>query len=324
MSVTMHPVHPTRKHHPHSKLLLFEAFLFLAFTIILFLVIGSVTNANPGAVLVAFMPALVFAIALIALIQTDHFEVNYTWMVFAIILVIAGILYVVTPVASGFDLGTILLMNAVLMGIALAVMHSSYTHEPTIHEHELHRHAEIHAAHRAAEKQPKHEVHEHHVVHHHVAKQEPLPVKEEEDEVSTVVHSIEDKVKALNFVIGRVYSVYKGGSERMRNRVRVDKDWYGEFNAIGAHDTKRRRAEALVLLSKIKDRLDLLEKTERDVFGEEHGSLRNLSRSADGSDTVIDVLVRNDKDPVRRYYDGARGFCEEGIKKLSAGQDPHA
>ena len=320
----MHPVHPTRKAHPHSKLLLFEAFCYLGFTIFLFLILGAATDANPAAVLLAFFPAVVFGIVLIALLQTDHFEVSYTWLAFTMLLVIAGLVYFTVPTGQGLDIATVLLMNAIIMGVGLATMHVSYAHEPVIHEHELHRHAEIHAQHRSAERDA---VHEHHVVHHHVTEPVKEPVKQQvkdtvvEDEVATVVQSIEDKIKALNFVIGRVYSVYKGGTERLRNKIRVDKAWYEDFNVIDHKDSARRRAEALVLLGKIKDRLDVLEKSEQSVFGEEHTKLRNLARNPNGTDKVIDVLIRNDKDPAKQYYDGARSFCEDGIKKLSTGKN---
>jgi hypothetical protein len=140
------------------------------------------------------------------------------------------------------------------------------------------------------------------------------------DEIETVIHSIEDKVKALNFVIGRVYSVYHGGSERLRNKIRIDKAWYAEFNTIDEKDAARRRAQAIVLVGKIKDRLELLQQSERSVFGEETDKLKNIDHEPSGKDKIIDVLIRNDKDPVRTYYDGALSFCSDAIKKLTAGK----
>jgi hypothetical protein len=301
----MHPVHPTRKHHPHSRLLVIEAFIFLAFTLFLFFIVGAATNANPAAVLLGFAPSIIFAIAVIALIQTDYFQPAYSWLVLVVTLVIAALVYftVPSPLVQGIDAGTVLLMNAILSSVALAVFHQSYTHEETVHEHDLPR--VQHITHPVAHATPIHTP----VVHEHAL---------HDEDVGAVVHSIEDKVKALNFVIGRVYSVYKGGTERMRSRIRIDKAWYEDFNRIDHADNNRRRAEAVVLLGKIHDRLSLLEKAERDVFGDEHSKLRNLARDPNGSDSIIDVLVRNDKDPVKQYYDGASTYCADAMKKLGS------
>jgi hypothetical protein len=283
----MHALHPYRKAHPHSRLLTIQATIYLVCVVLLFLLLGSVTDAHPGAVLLAFFPALAFGIILIVLIETDHFFPTYNYLVLIALLVIAGLAYFVMP--SGLDVGTVLVLNAILMTIALLVLHSSYAHEePVVAAHPL-----------------KEETVVHHV--HHV---------EKPTEIVDVIHSIEDKVKALNFVIGRVYSVYHGGTDRLRNKIRIDKAWYDSFNEIDEGDIEKRKHEAIVLLQKIKARLDLLQKSERDVFGDDVEDLKNIVHDKNGKDKIIDVLVKNDKDPVEKYYDGARTFCEDALKTL--------
>jgi hypothetical protein len=259
---------------------------------------------------------------MIILIQTNHFQPAYNWLVMVSFLVAFGLIFflVQSPLVQGLDTLTVLAMNAILMTVALLIMHTSYANERPVHEHTLAERWEeekkpekhVHVIERVIEK-PAHATHT--TVHVH---------NPPEEEVDQVVHSIEDKVKALNFVIGRVYSVYHGGSERLRNKIRVDKAWYADFNTIDAKDSERRRAQAIVLLGKIKDRLELLQKSERSVFGDDVDKLKNIQHAPGGSDAIIDVLVRNDKDPVRRYYDGALSFCSDGVRKLNAGKNVDA
>jgi hypothetical protein len=288
----MHPIHPYRKAHPHSRLLTIESIIYLACVVALFLVLGAATNADPGAVLLAFFPALVFGVILLILIQTDHFYPLYNGLILVMLLVAASLVYFLLPQAHGIDAGTALVMNGILMGVALAVLHSSYAHEHPIIEGE-----------------PVEEVVETKVVHHvhHV---------EQPKEIAEYIHSIEDKVKALNFVIGRVYSVYHGGTESLRNKIRIDKTWYDTFNHVDGSDAIKQKHEAIALLKKIKARLDLLQKSEKEVFGDAVAQLKNIAHNNAGTDAIIDVLVRNDKDPVLQYYDGARTFCDEALKVL--------
>jgi hypothetical protein len=290
----VHPIHPYRKAHPHSKLLTIESVIYLGFVVFLFMLLGYVTNANPGAVVLAFFPALAFGIILIILVETDHFFPTYNWFVMVGLLVIAAIMYFILPAASGLDVGTVLVMNGLLMAVALTILHSSFAHEQPVHEHTV-----IH------QEQKEHVVHH---VHHHEAPKE----------IDEVIHSIEDKVKALNFVIGRVYSVYHGGTDQLRNKLRIDKTWYDDFNQIDRTDIDKRKHEAIVLLQKIKARLDLLQRTEKDVLGNELAQLKNIQHDPAGNDKIITVLVKNDKDPVQRYYDGAMSFCEDALKILRA------
>ncbi len=299
----MHQIHPYRRAHPHSRLLTIEGILFLAFTVFLFLIVGAATNAQPGSVLLAFTPSVVFAIVLVLLVQTDHFMPTYNWFVLIGILALSAIAFVMLPAGQGLDVGTVLLLNALLMAIALTIMHSSYVHEqPIVSQHAPVVHKESHVVHH---------------VHHEAAPVQHANVQAPK-EINDVIHSIEDKIKALNFVIGRVYSMYHGGSEKLRNKIRIDKRWYDEFNQIPETDLEKRRHEAIVLVQKIEARLAILQQSEREVFGEEVQALKNIQHAPTGEDSIISVLVRNDKDPVQQYYDGAQQFCKDALSVLKA------
>jgi len=134
------------------------------------------------------------------------------------------------------------------------------------------------------------------------------------------IQTIEDKCKALNFVIGRVYRASNGGTKGLREKIKVPSEWYNEFNAIKPEEVREQRDLAIDLLTRIEERLMLLLKPEKDVFSKaEVKALHTLARDGYGRDRIIDVLSINDSDPVEDYYLGARDFCKrvkEGLAKL--------
>lgn len=130
-----------------------------------------------------------------------------------------------------------------------------------------------------------------------------------DEDLPSFIASIEDKGKALNFTIGRVYNAYHGGSKQLRDRVKIEQEWYDQFSHLPSDPSKIDFEALISLIRRIEGRLKLLEKTEAEVFGEAHKGFKNLVRDATGKDRVIDVLDRNDKDPVKTYVDGALEFC---------------
>lgn len=143
--------------------------------------------------------------------------------------------------------------------------------------------------------------------------------------ISEYVASIEDKSKALNFVIGRVYSVHKGGTKTMREKIMVSPELYNEFSDIMQEkqnideiNNKDKLIKAVYMANKIEERLKEMLKTENEVFGNSQNNLKNLDRNPTGTDRIIDVLIKNDKDPVESYYKGALEFCRKLKEKLNA------
>jgi len=123
------------------------------------------------------------------------------------------------------------------------------------------------------------------------------------DNLEEYIQSIEDKAKALNFVIGRVYSNRNGGSKQIRNRLKIKSEWYNEFSTLDFANKER----AGILIKNILNRLNQLFSKEKDII--EIANLKNLKRNPDGEDVLIDILIRNDKDPTRTYFESAMDFC---------------
>ncbi|PIN80872.1 hypothetical protein COV13_02875 [Candidatus Woesearchaeota archaeon CG10_big_fil_rev_8_21_14_0_10_32_9] len=143
-----------------------------------------------------------------------------------------------------------------------------------------------------------------------IIKSSPLTIKE-------YISSIEDKSKALNFVIGRVYNKYHGGSKELREIISIKPDWYNEFSESMQNEEKPDKKRMLQILSNFENKLDLLEKTEKEVFGDKFIlSLKNLERNKYGTEQILNVLMKNDKDPVESYYKGAKEFCAKLKEEL--------
>lgn len=143
--------------------------------------------------------------------------------------------------------------------------------------------------------------------------QKPLVIQTAPPTPTTIreyIASIEDKSKALNFVIGRVYNKYHGGSKELREIISIKPDWYNEFSETMQNEEKPDKKRMLQILDNFENKLGLLEKTEREVLGEKHiSTLKNLDRQKYGDEKILDVLMKNDKDPVESYYKGAKDFC---------------
>lgn len=123
------------------------------------------------------------------------------------------------------------------------------------------------------------------------------------------MQGIEDKCKALNFVIGRVYSDKNGGDKEMREKLKINKELYNEFSKIMSNYTVAKKESALLLTEKILNHLNTLFSTEKDIFKEKCAKLKNIKRDSDSKSKIIEVLIKNDKDPVRTYFEGAMDNC---------------
>ncbi len=135
--------------------------------------------------------------------------------------------------------------------------------------------------------------------------------KDPKEELQEYIHSIEDKSKALNFAIGRVYNHYHGGNKKLREKIQIDSELYNEFSLMGIGEGEIDKEKLKNLIKQIEKKLILYQNTEKEVFGTNANLLRNIIRDPDGTDKIIDVLDHNDKDPVRSYYEGALEFCQK-------------
>ena len=147
--------------------------------------------------------------------------------------------------------------------------------------------------------------------------------------IKEFISSIEDKSKAINFVIGRVYNKYHGGSKEMRDLISIKSDWYNEFSDILKNEDgenknieqirdKDKLVNMLYVVNKIYERLLLLKQTEKGIFGTKSDNLKNLDRERAGTQPIIEVMKKNDKDPVESYHQSALQMCGLLKEKLNS------
>ncbi|HII71863.1 TPA: hypothetical protein HA265_03860, partial [Candidatus Woesearchaeota archaeon] len=129
-------------------------------------------------------------------------------------------------------------------------------------------------------------------------------------EVQVSLRSIEDKCKALNFVIGRVYADKRGGSPEIREKIHIPREMYNEFSEIIQHPKKAEAAKLMKVLRLILAKLEQMELEEGSVFKPKKGRIP-LERQK--GDPVLAVLARNDNDPVIDYHAEAKLICQKLI-----------
>jgi len=270
-------------------------FLFLVLLLVLFT--AAAGNNSIFLVLMGFFPTVL--VIIISLLIYDQY-IEQRKMLWAMPVVIVGLFYFIgkaTPsITGGLDIDILSSINFILSVIYVLVTFSVFRNYKkyavegkTIHHHTHHTH-QTHNIHNKKTEEPK------------ICKPE---------ELQQYVASIEDKSKALNFAIGRVYSQFHGGSEEIRNKLRIPKDWYNEFSLIGIGTNTVDYVKLNEIIAKFEVHLRVFEKSEKEVFGKRVENLKNLIHDVVGRDKIIDVLDHNDKDPVRSYYEGALNFCKK-------------
>ena len=261
---------------------------------ILIVILSIITKSDPFYTLLGLSPVLMTIIITYILVDKYHLESGFL-MVFPFIF--TGILFVLgeAHLLNGMDYRTLSSVN-IIFGLLFEMI-------IIIHYAILRRKRRIKAS--GLEEQEDNK------------EKKPVIKLDDENGLKSFISSIEDKLKAINAAIGRVYSIRHGGTESLRKKIKVDALHYNEFNQLRDEPPENRREIAVRLLRKIRDRLELLQKPEKEVFDkDELSSLLNITRDPQGKDKVIDVIIRNDKDPVKAYYDGALEFCNTAIKRL--------
>lgn len=262
-----------------AELKFFEMFsgLFLVFLAIVVLFVAFISNQSIFAVGLGFLPTLIAVLLSLLFFDASEKRKKLLWF---IPLLVVSIFYIVgsasDSLAQGLDVEVLSAINFLLAMIYIGLMFSFF----------------------GVSKKPKKVIHKD-------SSEKSRPLLQE------YVSSIEDKAKAINFAIGRVYSSYHGGSQELRNQLRIPKEWYNEFSFIGVEKSSVDMSRLQNIISKIEDHLTLFTLTEHRLFGKQALELKNLIRDPKGKDRIIDVLDHNDKDPVRSYYEGAVFFCNK-------------
>ncbi|HEY9701089.1 MAG TPA: hypothetical protein V6C58_01490, partial [Allocoleopsis sp.] len=127
---------------------------------------------------------------------------------------------------------------------------------------------------------------------------------------SVNLRSIEDKCKAINFVIGRVYSDKKGANATIREQLRIDTEWYNAFSELSTNYVESDAGKLMHILDKIYKKLILLEQEESDLLKIGKAKLPVIRQE---KDTVLDILARNDKDPIKYFHSEAKEICTKLI-----------
>lgn len=273
-----------------KKEVLFEGFSLVAI-LVLFIIIVSTSLTTDTAILLVilgFSPTLITIILAILIYEETIHKRVFLWFV---PFVLAGVFYFVatSPVfsSSSLSIGSLTGINLIFSIAYLAVFFSLVQFlVPT----------------------PK--------AKKTTAPQQQIVEVQSPKSIVEFLTSIEDKSKALNFAIGRVYSKFHGGTKEMRDRINVPAEWYNEFSQSMEGDKIIDKKKALNTVEMITGRLKLLEQTELSVWGEQVDKLKNLKRDSAGQSTILDVLRENDKDPVENYYKGALEFCDMLLQKL--------
>lgn len=287
----------TKQHNKRKSI--FEGFSILVLVVLLGLTILTtiLTGAKLFLVIVGFAPSIIAVILSIILFEESLRGKLIIW--FIPFLILALFFFVVTSqevLSSNLDVTSLIGLNIIISIIYIAaallivkVLFSENTKD------------------------------------HKQMKQAMMP-----ETIKEFIASIEDKSKAINFVIGRVYSKFHGGSKELREKIGIDKEWYNEFSQILQNEDnqeiqkledikdKDKLVSLLYVVNKIQERLHQLKKPESVVFGQRHSNLKNLERNTAGTETVLEVMIRNDKDPVESYYKGAMDFCNALKMRLNA------
>ncbi len=258
--------------------------LFLFLTLLLVLFTASLGDHPIFLVLIGFFPVILTVI--ISLVIHDQYE-KHKKILWLLPVVVVGIFYLLgranPNLAGGMDVDILSGINFILAIIYILVVMSVF-------------------------KDYKDQKGLGKITHKHTSTKKSHAPKQD---LKDYIHSIEDKSKALNFAIGRVYSQFHGGKKEMRDKIRIPKEWYNEFSFIGIGTNTIDYKKLNEIVAKFEIHLRLFEKTEKEVFGKQTADLKNLIRDIPGRDTIIKVLDHNDKDPVKSYYEGAITFCEK-------------
>lgn len=290
---------------------LFGIIYFFCFIIFLF-VVAAMSKANMFNVFVGFLPTMIVIVASVAIF--DMATSNKKLLLLAVPPILCGLFFIlgtmgVHPVFYEIDVPNITALNFIISFLFILVSLFLGEVEQRVfedqEEQELDEELED-VDEELGRESPKNEF-----------KMDPSLKKMDEKELDKYIQSIEDKAKALNSVIGRVYAKRHGGTPDVRDAVKISKDWYNEFAQLENLDAATKVKKVRHLVNLVYERLMLWRHPESVIFGYQHKYLKGLNRDPEGNTPIIDVLITNDRDPVEVYYRSAIDFCEKILAELS-------
>ena len=219
-------------------------------------------------VLLGFAPSVVLALVVLALGNADHLEIKYLVLTLLATLVVAGVAF--AQLIPEADFAALLGLNFVLGALYIIVIEQSYAH----HTEDLGG--------------------------------DVVEVDVDERALSSLFADLEQKAKSINTSIGRTYSVYKGASAGMREKIKIQHALYTQLDPEKKHGALRDAVK------EIEGRLALLEQPEDQVFTD--AEMDKLGRA--GAKRVIDVLADNDGDGVLQTHASARSLAQTALQRL--------
>lgn len=268
--------HPHRAHHPHASFIRTASGLFTLFSLLIFVFVGTLTNAPFGPTLLAFLPVILLGVAGMILVNADHFDLHYIALVLLGLIILVGIALVTLHPAV--DVLTTSALNIILGALFLIII--AHSHPPP-------------------------------------EETKVIIVEKQQQAIPDLVKTVEDRCKAINFVIGRVYRVNTGAHARLRDKIKIPSEWYNELTeALAMPHGQESVVHEMVV--KIKNRLELLSLPENMVFTDaEVRGLKNISREADGQTAILAVLAENDSDPVQGFHAAGLEYCDLLLEKIT-------
>ncbi len=277
--------------------------LYVVIFVIFMFWVGASAKSPGETVIVGFSPTLIYIILTVVLIERAR---KFDSVLTLLPLALAFLFFIVGRIGSipsfeGMEIGKLTVLNLILSYIFLfAIRYSELASRLSIESFigggpafpEKEEPAEIEGRIEVALEAPKQEEYVE------------MKPKEEEEPLPKLLHSIESSCKALNSVVGRVYRKSNGGNSLIRDLIEIKKEWYNEFNTLAKTLDRERIGE---VTDKIEKRLDMMFKTEKELFGDIN--LQNLKRDLKGNSRIIDVLIMNDNDPVETYFENALILC---------------
>lgn len=137
---------------------------------------------------------------------------------------------------------------------------------------------------------------------------------EQKDELKSSLRSIEEKCKAINFVIGRVYSNKRGANGTERAKIKIRRELYNNFSDIVKYFTPDKKEAITSLINQIKAQLEVFNSKSHEVIKLRSNPLMPIDM--DANDTVLQTLAKNDKDPIEDYHKETMQICERLTKNL--------
>ena len=282
----------------------------LLLSILIFLSI--ITEGSLFVVVISFFPSLIAILIISSFLDRNH-DLNH-FLLYGTPIILSALYFIIVsagliPFLLKTDYLNIAISN-LLLGMVFSILLSLVTSNEHANKHP-HKKAITPTAHHTT----MHTMQYYQPVYqqqHQIKK----PVEKPKKEIGEYIQSIEDKSKAINFAIGRVYSDKHGGTSKIRDSIRINKEWYNAISGIGKTIPIKRVDEIKKVIRKISERFYFMSKTEEEVFGDDCKKLINIQHNPQGKDKIIDVLIKNDKDPVKTYYQSAIEFCSKALEQL--------